>query len=176
VKVVQILQIASPMQTSSAHVADTQYLVRQASTAGYQWASLLVPPAYIAYVTARRGRGALSLNKALRATWVGGFSGAAAAGGAAYARYAYTSEESVRIRRIRTAYDTSVLRRNDHATIGGVLASVLTPAILWNRASAINLILGGFGLGSAVGLLTHYGRTLSGDPPMKVSLEVTPES
>ena len=63
------------MQTSSAQVVDTEYLVRQASTAGYQWASLLVPPAYIAYVTVRRGRGALSLNKALRATWVGGFSG-----------------------------------------------------------------------------------------------------
>jgi hypothetical protein len=90
---------------------------------------------------------------------------------------------------------TSLLRRNDHATIGGVLGSVLTPAILWNRASAINrrfciyvtirhtsfitgliVILGGFGLGNAVGLLTHYGRTLSGDPPLKVNLEVTPES
>jgi len=69
------LQIHCSMQISSAHVADTGYLVRQTSNAGYQWASLLAPPAYIAYVTARRGRGALSLNKVLRATWVGGLSG-----------------------------------------------------------------------------------------------------
>jgi hypothetical protein len=39
------------------------------------------------------------------------------------------------------------------------------------------VILGGFGLGNAVGLLAHYGRTLSGDPPPKVNLEVvTPVS
>ncbi len=69
------LRIHYSMQTTSAHVADTGYLVRQTSNAGYQWASLLAPPAYIAYVTARRGRGALSLNKVLRATWVGGLSG-----------------------------------------------------------------------------------------------------
>lgn len=60
-----------PMKTSS----DANYLVGQASSAAYQWSSLLAPPAYIAYVTSRRGRGALSLNKLLRATWVGGFSG-----------------------------------------------------------------------------------------------------
>jgi hypothetical protein len=70
--------LAKPMQTYSSHVADTEYLVRQAANTGYQWSSLLLPPAYIAYVTARRGRGALSLNKVLRATWVGGFGGTAA--------------------------------------------------------------------------------------------------
>jgi len=160
------------MATSSAHRADTVYLVRQAVNAGYQWSSLIAPPAYIAYVIARRGMGALSVNKVLRATWVGGFSGAAAAGVTAYARYAYSSEESVRMRRIRTAYDTNLLRRNDHATIGGILACALTPTILWNRASAVNLILGGFGLGNAVGLLAHYGRTLSGDSPPKVDVKV----
>lgn len=62
------------MQTS-AHTADTNYLVRQAANAGYQWSSLLVPPAYIGYVIARRGRGALSVNKVLRMTWIGGIGG-----------------------------------------------------------------------------------------------------
>jgi hypothetical protein len=60
---------------SSAHAADTVYLVRQAANAGYQWSSLLAPPAYVAYVVARRGRGFLSLNQVLRATWVGGLGG-----------------------------------------------------------------------------------------------------
>ncbi|KAF8969878.1 hypothetical protein BDZ97DRAFT_1653399 [Flammula alnicola] len=153
---------------SGAHAADTDYLVRQAMNTGYQWSSLIVPPAYIAYVVARRGRADLSINRVLRATWVGGLS--AVSGGGAYLRYAYSGEEAVRMKRIETAYNTSILRRNDHSTIGGVLAAVLTPAILWKRASAVNLILGGAGLGSGVGVLTHYGRTVSGDPPSKVEV------
>ena len=55
-----------------------EYLVRQAMTTGYQWSSLLVPPVYIAYVLARRGRATLSINRVLRATWVGGLSGKSA--------------------------------------------------------------------------------------------------
>lgn len=33
---------------------------------------------------------------------------------------------------------TSVMRRNDHSTIGAILAAVLTPAILWKRANVVN--------------------------------------
>jgi len=54
---------------------DREYLVRHAMTTGYQWSSLLVPPVYIAYVLARRGRVAFSINRILRATWVGGLGG-----------------------------------------------------------------------------------------------------
>jgi len=64
------------MEISSAHAVDTEYLVRGAMNSGYQWSSLLIPPAYITYVLARRGRGDLSLNRVLRATWIGGFAGA----------------------------------------------------------------------------------------------------
>lgn len=152
---------------------DTEYLVRKSMSTGYQWSSLVVPPAYIVYVAARKGRGYISLNKILRATWVGGLGGAAISGGIAYVRYAYSSEDSVRAKRLETAYNTSIVRRNDHSTIGGVLAAVLVPAIFWKRAGVVNLILGGAGLGSAVGLLTHYGRTATGDPPL---VEVVVES
>lgn len=65
----------SKMEMSLAHAADTEYLVRQAMNSGYQWSSLLVPPAYIVYTIARKGRGALSLNRFLRATWLGGLGG-----------------------------------------------------------------------------------------------------
>ena len=57
---------------------DTEHLVRQAMATGYQWSSLLIPPVYVAYVLARRGRVALSINRVLRATWVGGLSGKSA--------------------------------------------------------------------------------------------------
>ncbi|PPQ86864.1 hypothetical protein CVT25_012583 [Psilocybe cyanescens] len=161
---------------SSAHAADTDYLVRQAMNTGYQWSSLIVPPAYLVYIVARKGRGSLSLDRFLAATWIGGLGGAAAFGGAAYVRNAYSSEQFVRARRIETAYDVDKLRRNDHSTIGGVLAAVITPAILWNRANVVNLILGGAGLGSTAGILTHYGRTMSGDPPAVVEVLPVPTS
>jgi len=143
---------------------DTEYLVRQAMTTGYQWSSLLVPPVYVAYVLARRGRGALSINRVLRATWVGGLSGTIASGGVGYLLYAKLSEESVRMKRLKLVYNTNLLRRNDHSTIGGILGAVLIPAILWKHAGSVNLILGGAGLGSGIGLVTHYGRKLTGSP------------
>jgi len=155
---------------SATHAADTEYLVRQSMNAGYQWASALVPPAYIAYIITRRGRGDLSLNRILRTTWIGGLAGAAATGGIAYLRYAYSNEQSVRAKRVETAYNVDNLRRNDHSTIGGILGAILTPALFWKRANIANLILGGAGLGSAAGLLAHYARTVSGDPP--VDLEI----
>ncbi|KAF8163116.1 hypothetical protein B0H34DRAFT_308347 [Crassisporium funariophilum] len=160
------------MQMPSSHPADTEYLVRHAMDTGYMWSSLLAPPAYIAFVVARRGRAHLSLNRVLRATWLAGLS--AVTGGAAYVRYANSSEESVRLRRLETAYNMNTLRRNDHSTIGAVLMAVLTPALLWNKARIVNLILGGAGLGSGIGLLTHYGQTMVGDHPPKVDIILPP--
>lgn len=114
------------LNLSVAHSADMEYLVRQSMNTGYQWASALVPPAYIAYIISRRGKGDLSLNRVLRATWAGGLAGvsdinfhyygpqtpvqilrtgAAAAGGGAYLRYAYANEQTVRTKRIETLYD-----------------------------------------------------------------------
>ena len=55
-----------------AHAADVEVLVRRSMTKGYELFSLLTPPAYIAFVLARKGRGHLSVNRFLRATWVGG--------------------------------------------------------------------------------------------------------
>ena len=72
-------------------------------------------------------------------------------------------------------WQTNLLRRNDHSTIGGIIGAVIMPAILWKRASIVNcrlqkqlsqfsysffqVILGGAGLGSGIGLLTHYSRS-----------------
>ena len=63
---------------ATTYAVDTSYLVGQAMSTGYQWTSLVVPPAYIASMIARRGRAnhGLSLNKILRATWIGGLCGA----------------------------------------------------------------------------------------------------
>ncbi|KAE9407081.1 hypothetical protein BT96DRAFT_851076 [Gymnopus androsaceus JB14] len=149
----------------TTHSADTEYLVRKGSNYGYRIFSILSFPAYTAYILARRGRASFSLNGLLQSTWIGGFVGAAGGGGIAFARYNFTNPEQVRVKRMETAYDTGQIRAEDHATIGGVLFAVLTPAVLWNRARIINLILGGAGLGSSVGMLTHWTRSVSGDTP-----------
>lgn len=52
------------------------------------------------------------------------------------------------------------VRSDDHATIGAVLFGVLAPALLWKRARAVHLVLGGAGIGSSVGFATNAYRTL----------------
>lgn len=59
-----------------AHAADTEYLVRRGMGKGYQLLSLATPPIYAAFVMARKGRSHFSVNRFLRATWVGGAAGA----------------------------------------------------------------------------------------------------
>ncbi|KAI0933853.1 hypothetical protein AcV5_005889 [Taiwanofungus camphoratus] len=156
--------------TAQVHAADTEFLVRRGMTKGYQVLSLLTPPLYTAIALSRYGKAHFSVNRLLRATWVGGSVGVAGGGTFEYVRSAYSNPENVRIRRIRAAYNTSSIRADDHSTIGGILFAVLTPAIMWKRASTVNLILGGAGLGSAIGLLAHHARTVSGDPAPIVSI------
>ena len=161
-----------------AHAADTEYFVRRGMNKGYQLFSFLAPPVYIAFAVSRYGRSHLTVNRLLRATWVGGASGTCrtlfactpfltyvcnppnagivTGGGFEYVRSAYSNPENVRNRRIRATYDvrlcpasctefneltsrqTASLRADDHSTIGGVLCAVVTPALFWKRANAIN--------------------------------------
>lgn len=63
------------MATPTTQDADVQYLVRQSMSTGYQTLSVLTPPLYTTFILMKRGRGAWSLNRLLRATWVGGVTG-----------------------------------------------------------------------------------------------------
>ncbi|KAJ3728851.1 hypothetical protein C8R42DRAFT_655104 [Lentinula raphanica] len=147
------------------HSADTEYLIRKSSNVGYRIFSILTPPAYAAYVLVRHGRGSFSVNALLRSTWIGGFVGAAGGAGIAFSRYNFTNAEQVRTKRLQVAYDIDRIRAEDHATIGGVLFAVLTPALFWNRARIANLILGGAGIGTGVGMMAHWTRSATGDAP-----------
>ncbi|KAH7910161.1 hypothetical protein BJ138DRAFT_1009370 [Hygrophoropsis aurantiaca] len=151
--------------STTTHTADTEVLVRRSMTKGYEIFSLLTPPIYTAFIVARKGRSQFKVNRLLRATWLGSVAGCAGGGAFEYARSANSSESKVRTRRIQHAYDIASLRADDHSTIGAMLFAVLTPAVLWKRANPVNLILGGAGIGSAVGLLTHCIRPLTGSPP-----------
>ncbi|KAI0340650.1 hypothetical protein BDW22DRAFT_1378788 [Trametopsis cervina] len=159
---------------AQTHAADTEFFVRRGMTKGYQLLSLLAPPVYAAAAITRYGRGHLSVNRILRATWIGGSAGMShrVVGGGAleYARSRFSDHEKLRRRRLVSTYDTSSLRADDHATIGGILFAVITPALFWKRANSLNLILGGAGIGSAVGVLAHHVRAISGDHPPVVEI------
>lgn len=62
---------------NSARNADIEALVKRSMNHGYQLFSFLTPPLYTAFVLTRRpgGWNAFSLNRLLRATWVGGAAG-----------------------------------------------------------------------------------------------------
>ncbi|KAG1819502.1 uncharacterized protein BJ212DRAFT_1445955 [Suillus subaureus] len=151
-----------------------EVLVRRGMTKGYEVFSLLTLPAYAAFVLMRKGKGHFTVNRFLRATWAGGAVGCAGGGMLEYVRSSRASEATVTSRRVQHAYDAASLRADDHSTIGAILFAVLTPAILWKRASTVNLVLGGAGIGSAIGLLTHYGRTVTEDITPDVQIPETP--
>ena len=58
--------------TPQAHNADIEFFVRRGMTKGYQLLSLLAPPVYTVFAVSRYGRSHLSVNRLLRATWMGG--------------------------------------------------------------------------------------------------------
>ena len=60
------------VDSTQMHAADTEFFVRRGMTKGYQFLSLLGPPVYVAFAVSRYGRTHLSVNRVLRATWVGG--------------------------------------------------------------------------------------------------------
>ncbi|KAI0683636.1 hypothetical protein BC835DRAFT_1409359 [Cytidiella melzeri] len=155
------------------HAADTEFFVRRGMAKGYQLLSLFAPPAYAVFAISRYGRSHLSVNRVLRATWLGGSAGIVGGGSLEYVRSQWTDSAKLRSRRLVATYNTSSVRADDHATIGGLLFAVLTPALFWKRANSINLVLGGAGIGSAVGLLAHYGRAVSGDRPPVVEIPST---
>ena len=59
----------------NARIADTQYLVRRSMTKGYQLFSIVTPPVYIGFSLFRKGRSHITVNRLLRATWLGGVTG-----------------------------------------------------------------------------------------------------
>ncbi len=66
---------ANSDEQALARLADTEYLVRRSVTKGYQLFSILTPPIYAGISIFRKGRGHLTVNRLLRATWLGGAAG-----------------------------------------------------------------------------------------------------
>ncbi|KAJ1307947.1 hypothetical protein OPQ81_002024 [Rhizoctonia solani] len=147
----------------AAHAADSEYLVRQYSTRGYQTLSFITPIAYTGYALVRRRP--WSIQQTLRATWLGGIGGAVAGAGTGWAWATSSNPERVHKARLKMAYDRGLLRLNDHSTIGMLLGAMLTPALFLKRAMTLDLILGGAGLGSSAGVVVHWWRSMTEPDP-----------
>ncbi|KAL5511757.1 hypothetical protein ACEPAH_4975 [Sanghuangporus vaninii] len=155
-----------PISPVAASAADRDYLIRRSMFTGYQYFNLLMPPLYTGLVLSRRRVGAKpwSINRMLRATWMGGIAGSAQGGALEYFRTSRQDEETLRVRRINAMYNMSSLRAQDHSTIGAILGGTLTPAIFWKHARAVHLFLGGAGIGAGLGLVVHWVRNVTEDP------------
>ncbi|CAE6424636.1 hypothetical protein ACGC1H_002573 [Rhizoctonia solani] len=147
----------------AAHAADSDYILRQYSSRGYQMLSFAAPLAYTGYALAR-GR-PWSIQQTLRATWLGGIGGAVAGAGLGWSWATSNNPERVHKARVKMAYDRSSLRVNDHSTIGALLGAMLTPAILLKRARTLDLLLGGAGIGSSAGVMVHWWRSMTEPDP-----------
>ncbi|CAE6479419.1 unnamed protein product [Rhizoctonia solani] len=156
----------------AAHAADSEYILRQYSTRGYQSLSLIAPIAYTGYALARRRP--WSIQQTLRATWMGGLGGAVAGAGTGWAWATASSPERVHRVRVKMVYDRSLLRLNDHATIGMLLGAMLTPAIFLKRARVLDLLLGGAGFGTSAGMMVHWWRSITESDPQVPSSPVKP--
>lgn len=114
------------IELENARIADTQYLVRRSMTKGYQLFSILTPPIYIGFNIFRKRNSHITVNRLLRATWLGGVvgmyrtaarlstpyishvfvhTGIGSGGAVEYARSANSGPETLRSRRIRAAID-----------------------------------------------------------------------
>ncbi|EJD33727.1 hypothetical protein AURDEDRAFT_18564, partial [Auricularia subglabra TFB-10046 SS5] len=147
---------------------DYNDVVKNAAQAGWQVASLAVPPFYVALTIARRGRSAVTLNSVMRAQWIGGVTGTGIGGGlgallgsplrirCASLALHYVSGEA-----IDASWKAARVRRNDYSTAGAVVvAALLSPALFWNYGRAFDLVLGGALFGCAAGSLTHVFKAM----------------
>lgn len=60
---------------TQAHSLDTEYFVRRGIRKGFQTMSLAAPPIYAAFVFSRYGRSHFTINRILRASYIGGGTG-----------------------------------------------------------------------------------------------------
>ncbi|KDQ13151.1 hypothetical protein BOTBODRAFT_33764 [Botryobasidium botryosum FD-172 SS1] len=152
--------VLPPLPIGNAELeTDYNAVVRHSALKGYQTLSLLTPPVYIIANLVRRRP--FYINRLLRATWISGVAGTATGAGLGWARLHNADAPAIKDRRLRIEYNQTQIRNDDYSTIGSVLFAILTPALFWKRASIVNLILGGAGIGSAVGVLTHLGKSFS---------------
>jgi hypothetical protein len=120
---------------------------------GLQMASLAATPIY-ALSAIRKGQ--FSIRQLVRYNWVIPALGAGAGAGSALTVTSRESAAATASRTIDMRMSKKTVRQDDLQLVGSVVGALLVPAIFLRRAGLINGLLGGAGLGSAGGIITHY--------------------
>ncbi|CCV00319.1 unnamed protein product [Malassezia sympodialis ATCC 42132] len=134
---------------------DQAYLLSHRGLQGVQVAAVAATPLYLLQ-SIRKGR--FSMRGLASYNWVvpilGGAIGAAAGWGESI--QLTTPVLAFRVAGVRASEER--MRRDDFHLIGSVVGALTLPALLLRRVGLINGLLGGAGLGGAVGVLSFYGK------------------
>ncbi|KZT56701.1 hypothetical protein CALCODRAFT_509262 [Calocera cornea HHB12733] len=161
---------APPFTSSPASVSvDSSYLARTRALQFSQLASLALPPLYTCVALYRRTP--LTINRFLRASWVGTATAALLGGGWEIVRLQGMGPLAVGERAWAVGHDANRLRSQDYSLIGSFIGSLTTSAVLWKRARKVHLVLGGAVLGEAAGFAAHLYQSWAG-PALGSSPEV----
>ncbi|KZO99330.1 hypothetical protein CALVIDRAFT_595948 [Calocera viscosa TUFC12733] len=160
---------APPFTSSSASLSvDTSFLARTRALQFSQLASLGLPPLYTAVTLYRRHP--LTVNRFLRASWIGTASAALLGGGWELVMLQGMQPLELGEHAWAVGHDANRLRSQDYSLIGSFLGALTTSAVLWKRARKVHLVLGGAVLGEAAGFAANLYQSWAA--PVRASLEV----
>ncbi|KAI3623097.1 hypothetical protein CBS14141_003880 [Malassezia furfur] len=137
--------------TSVHNQEDQSYLIAFRSLLGAQVASVAATPTYLVHAL-RKGSSRDSHSIAVPLI------GAVLGGAGGWVEGSQLSPAVLARRVSDSRLDVVRARRDDYQLIGSVVGALTLPALFLRRVGLITGMLGGAGLGSAVGVLTFYGK------------------
>ncbi|KAN0062807.1 hypothetical protein ACQY0O_004627 [Thecaphora frezii] len=146
----------SQQVSSQLHAAgieeDKAYFLARYGVRGLQYGCILATPLYALQSLRRRQ---FNLRGLMRYNWVTPLVGASAGSALGYIQSSSLDGSRISAQTQKLRLDANRVRSDDLHLIGSVLGALLLPAIFLRRVGLINGLLGGAGLGGAIGLATH---------------------
>ncbi|WFD49331.1 hypothetical protein GLX27_004011 [Malassezia furfur] len=141
--------------TSVHNQEDQSYLIAFRSLLGAQVASVAATPTYLVHALRK---GSFRLRGLARYNIAVPLIGAVLGGAGGWVEGSQLSPAVLARRVSDSRLDVVRARRDDYQLIGSVVGALTLPALFLRRVGLITGMLGGAGLGSAVGVLTFYGK------------------
>ena len=135
-------------------------------------AAVAATPVYL--IQAIRSR-RFSMRGLARYNWVLPILGVGIGAGTGWAESVQISAPLLAYRTAAVRADGERMRRDDFHLIGSVVGALTLPALFLRRVGLFNGLLGGAGLGGAIGVLTFYGKLFSEDKLKDVPIPGTEE-
>lgn len=139
---------------------------------GAQIAAVAATPVYLLQAIRTRR---FTMHGMARYNWVLPILGAGIGAGTGWMESVQISAPLLAYRASAVRADSERMRRDDFHLIGSVVGALTLPALFLRRVGLINGLLGGAGLGGAIGVLTFYGKLYSEDKLKDVPIPGTNE-